>query len=343
VIYLELHPETKNGGERGNQHTGLFQYPAKLLHLTPIREDPVMNNNRRSHEASSLKTFSNDQIHHLQELVGSLSSHVHDEEKQTEEDRQVVESFVDASNSKIRAVHGYFHKLRGPVRSLFNHVLQVAKEIPSPVGLNLDAFRTDPLVNALFVCSKDIDQLLKTDPDVDAYLRAHNKYQVPVLYALLTASKSEKRTLGVGMLGEMPIRDVPQQAINFSSHKIHTPCASSAELSTALKKYLFGRVVALVKQELTSRMTNQPFKLSDDSYESRVKSLANPDVYLNTLLEYLEIPANLLSIDRTHFKLSKLGIKLDSDDRQCANEFDIHELTWSGNTQNVVLQIAYVR
>jgi hypothetical protein len=209
--------------------------------------------------------------------------------------------------------------------------------------LNLDAFRTDPLVNALFVSSKDIDQLLKTDPDVAAYLRAHNEYQVPVLYALLTASQCEKRTLGMGKLGEMLIRDVPQQAVNFYSQKIHTPCASSAALSTALKKYLFGHLVALVKQEMTSRMTSPPFKPNGDSYESRVKSLANPDVYLNTLSEYLEPPANLLSVDRTHFKLSKLGIKLDSDDRQCANEFDIHEVTWSGNTQKVVLQIAYTR
>jgi hypothetical protein len=94
---------------------------------------------------------------------------------------------------------------------------------------------------------------------------------------------------------------------------------------------------------MMSRMTNHPIKPNDDSYESRIKSLTNPDVYLNTLIEYLEIPANLLSIDKTHLKLSKLGIKLDSDDRQCANEFDIHELTWIGNTRNIVLQIAHAR
>jgi hypothetical protein len=302
-----------------------------------------MNGGRRSYEALYFRAFFDDQIHHLQELVGSLKSRIHDKEQQTEEDGQIVESFVDASNSKMRAVHGYSNKLRVHVRSLYNHVLQVAEEIPPPVDLNLNAFRTNQLVNALFVCSKDIDRLLKTDSDVNTYLRAHNKYQVPVMYALLTASKSENQTLGIGMLGEMLFRDVPQQAINFSSHKIHTPCASSAELNTALKKYLFGRVVALVKQEMTSRMSNQTFKPRDTSYKSRVKSLANPDVYLNTLIGYLETPANLLSIDKTHFKLSKLGIKLDSGNRQCANEFDIHELTWNGNTRNVILKIAHPR
>jgi hypothetical protein len=94
---------------------------------------------------------------------------------------------------------------------------------------------------------------------------------------------------------------------------------------------------------MMSRMTNHPIKPNDGSYESRVKSLINPDVYLKSLIEYLEIPPNLLSIDKTHLKLSKLGIKLGSDDRQCANEFDIHELTWIGNTRNMVLQIAHAR
>lgn len=302
-----------------------------------------MNDDRRSHEASSLRTFFDEQLDHLQKLADNLSSHIHGEAQQTKEDRKIVESFVDASNSKMRAVHDYSPKLREHVRALYNHVLQVADQIPPPVDLNLDAFRTDPLVNALFASNNDIDKLFNTDPDVNVFLRSHSQYQVPILYALLTATKSEKRTLGIGMKGDMLIREVPQQTVNFSSYKIQTPCASSSELSTALKEYLFSRVVALVKQEMTLRMTNQLFKPGDVSYESRVKSLANPDVYLNTLIEYLEVPDKLLSIDKIHFRLSKLGIKLDADDRQSANEFDIHELTWSNNTRNVVLQIALTR
>jgi hypothetical protein len=111
----------------------------------------------------------------------------------------------------------------------------------------------------------------------------------------------------------------------------------------ALKQYLFDHVVELVNQEMRSSMINQPFLPRDNSYETRVKSLANPEVYLNKLIEYLAIPANLLSIDKAHFKLSKLGMKLDSGDTQCANEFDLHELIWRGNNRDVVLQIARVR
>lgn len=304
-----------------------------------------MNDDRRSHEASMLRAFFDEQILHLQQLASNLGSHIFDVAPQSNEDRQIVESFVDASNSKMRAVQDYSDKLREPVRALYRHVLQVAGQIPPPVDLNPDAFETDPLVNALFVNGKDIDKLFTTDPDVNTYLRSHNKYQVPALYVLLTAVKSEKRTLGIGMQGDMLIREVPQQVVNFSSHKIHAPCADSTELSSALKEYLFGRVVELVKLDMTARMVaEQSTKTADDSYEARVKSLSNPDVYLDTLIGRLEIPVKLLSIDKTHFKLSKLGIKLEGDDSgQCANEFDIHELTWGNNSRNMVLQIAYGR
>ena len=302
-----------------------------------------MNDDKRSHEASSLRSFFDNQLQHLQKLVISLSDHIHNKQQHTREDRQFVESFVDASNSKMRAVQGYAHKLREPIRVLYSHVLQIADKIPPPINLNQDAFITDSLVNALFVNRKDIDTLFNTDPEASAYLRAHNKHQVPVMFALLTADKSEKRTLGMGMMGEMLIREVAQQAVNFSSHKIHTPCAYCTELSTALKQYLFNRVVALIKQEMMSRISSQTLKPNDDSYEARVKGLANPDAYLDTLIEHLENPENLLSINKIHFKLSKLGIKVNGDDRQCANEFDLHELTWSNKTQSIILQIAYFR
>jgi hypothetical protein len=220
-------------------------------------------------------------------------------------------------------------------------VIEVADQIPQPVGLNQETFETDPLVNALFVNSRDIDKLFQIDHDVVVYLRSHSSNQDPKLYALLTANKSEKRMLGVGMMGDMLIREVPQLAVNFSSYKINSPCASEEELNILLKQYLFSCVVAQIKQEMMSRMTPPPMMPGDDSYELRVKSLANPEIYLGALIGYLEAPKRLLRIEKIHFKLSKLGIKLDGDDRQSANEFDIYELTWSNNIKNVVLKIAW--
>ena len=294
-------------------------------------------------EALSLRTFFDEQIDYMHNLISSLNNYIYDEIQQTTEDKQIVENFVDASNSKMRAVQGYSDKLRVYVRTLYSHVLQVADEIPPPIDLNLETFQIDTLVNALFVNSQDIDRLFDKNPDVNAFLHSNDKNQAPILYALLTASKTEKITLGLGMQGDMIIRDLPQQVVNFSEHKIHTPCASSEELNTALKEYLFNRVVDLIRQEMNAQLHHQAFNSSDNSYEAKVNSLANPDVYLDTLIKYIEKPTELLGIDKIHLKLSKFGIKLEDDDQQRANEIDIHELVWLDNIRIVVLQIARTR
>lgn len=298
-----------------------------------------MSENNRIRAASSLRKFFDEQIAHLHHLADRLGSHLPEPAHDAKEDLQIVERFVDESNTKLRAVSGYADKLRQHVRTLYNHVHTVAGLIPEPVNLNLEAFGEEPLVNALFASSNDIAKLFDTDREVDVFCRTHNKYQTPVMYGLLTACKSEKHMLGIGMQGDMLVREVPQQAVNFSAHKLHAPCASMEELNIAMTTYLFDRVVTLLRLEMLSHMP-QP---GDDSYELRIKSLANPDVYLNTLIEYLAVPSNLLSIDKLHFRLSKLGIKLDADDRQSANEFDIHELTWGNNTRNVILQVSLTR
>lgn len=266
-----------------------------------------------------------------------------EEARRTEEDRQIVESFVDASNRKIRAVNGYSQKLRPHVRQLYNHVLEVADAIPAPIELSATAFGRDPLVNALFADSSEIEGLFRGGPEADSFCRAYHRLQVPVMYGLMTAAKTVKRTLGVGMQGDVVVHDVPQDAVNFSQHKIHAPCASATELHTALRHYLFNRVVESIRLDLAARMNANPFAAVAASYETRVNSLANPDVYVKALLEYLEEPAKLLSIEQSHLKLSKLGIKLAEEDRQCANEFDLHELAWSNHAREVVALIAYPR
>lgn len=300
-----------------------------------------MNDNRRVHEASGLRAFFNEQLQHLHGLLDHFG--IDDTESATDEELQIVESFVDTANNKMRAVQGYAEKLRSHVGALFRHVLDVAAQIPPPIELNATALRTSPIANALFVDQRDIDRLVSANTEIDAYLRNHGTLQVPVLYALLTTNKTEKSILGVGMLGDLLVRDVPQQTVNFHGHKLLMPSADSEQLGAAIKSYLFDHVVALIRQELAARRMAESFAPGEHSYRARVNSLANPDIYLHSLLEHLENPEQLLSIEKSHLMLNKLGIKLGNDDRQCRNEFDIHEITWSDHSRNVVLTVAYPR
>ncbi len=297
--------------------------------------------NKRSDAAASLRAFFDHQLHHLHELADGLSKHRQEMEQLTAEDREMVENFVDAANARMRVVHDYGGRLRDYVRGLYTHVLEIAEQIPSTIDLNQDAFRANPMVNALFVNTDDIERLFTNSPDLRSFLKLYNQQQLPVVYALLTACKSERSTLGIGMMGDLLVRDVPQQTINFSSHKLHIPCATSEALAVAVKQYLFERIVMLIKQDIAARIASHTFTSEDNSYESRLNSLANPSVYLDTLIEYLAVPDNLLRIHKSHIRLNKLGVKITEDDSQRANEFDLYELTWSDHSSHVLLQVAY--
>ncbi len=297
--------------------------------------------NKRSDAAASLRAFFDHQLHHLHELADGLSKHRQEMEQLTAEDREMVENFVDAANARMQVVHDYGGRLRDYVRGLYTHVLEIAEQIPSTIDLNQDAFRANPMVNALFVNTDDIERLFTNSPDLRSFLKLYNQQQLPVVYALLTACKSERSTLGIGMMGDLLVRDVPQQTINFSSHKLHIPCATSEALAVAVKQYLFERIVMLIKQDIAARIASHTFTSEDNSYESRLNSLANPSVYLDTLIEYLAVPDNLLRIHKSHIRLNKLGVKITEDDSQRANEFDLYELTWSDHSSHVLLQVAY--
>lgn len=322
--------------------TAVSGLQSRSLQLFMISESKqLMVDDRRSHTALSLRSFFDEQLQHLQALADSLLNFPHTLEEPVDAERQIIESFVDEANARIRAVAGYADKLRLHVCKLHQHVVDVAAELPPPVDLNHQAFMTNPLVNSLFVSTDDIDDLMRGNPELNSFLSVNGEQQAAIIFALLTAYRTEKNILGVGMMGDMLVREVPQRVVNFEAHKLHIPCVDQQQLSTLLTKYLFERIVELLKQKMALRLADEYSSKADKSYQSRLNSLANPEVYLHTLIGHLENPVNLLRIDKEHLKLSKLGIKLNMQDRDVANEFEIHELTWSNGIRNVVVQVAY--
>ena len=300
-----------------------------------------MNDNRRTPEAASLRSFFNEQIRHLHDLLDNALAA--DPEPVPDAELQVVEDFVDTANKKLRVVHGYSEQLRSHVCQLYRHVLDVAEQIPPPIELSKTALHTEPLINALFVDSRDMERLLHAPGEIEAYVRQHIDLEMPILYALLTASKTEKSILGIGMLGDLLVRDLPQQSVNFYDHQLHAPCGDSEALAAQINHFLFQRVVMLIQKRLAARMVVEAQWPSDKTYKARVNSLANPEVYLHELLTQLENPEQLLRIEKSHLLLNKLGIKINPNDDQCRNEFDIHEIIWSDQSRHIVLKIAYPR
>lgn len=296
-----------------------------------------MLDNKRTQAGLHLRAFFDEQIQHLHQLIDELGEHFQHHMSLSTEDNQIIESFVDAANSKMRIVDGYAEKLRERVRALHDHVSMITDQLPIPVALSSETFHTNPLINALFAADSDIERLLKTDQNLKAFCRSHSL--TSAIYGMLIFDKHEKHFLGVSSFGDLIVRDMPQQVVNFSSHKINVLYAENDEFQMGVRQFICERIIALLKNDLESKKTMRDLFNIDNSYEARVNSLSNPDVYLNALIDQLTEPQALLNIQITHFKLSKQGVKLSDSDFQLANEFDIYELIWSDMSCDAVLPI----
>lgn len=293
-----------------------------------------MSPERRLPTAQRLRSFFDQQIAHLQQLTSMQTPR--------DEASQRVETLIDATNARVRVVQDYKNQLRTEVIRLYQHVLEISAAIPAPIWLTRQSFSTDPLVNALFVNPDDIHSFLNQDPIVTRYLDKCNPGELAVIYGLLTAQKHEKTVLSNGLVGNQLVRELVQQTINFHSHKIQTACSSHSELENSTRDFLFKLAIEQINQALKQE-ENQLEYWTKKTYEERLQSLANPEVYLLRLLHFLKDPQQIIDIENQVLRLSKLGVKLNNEAQQAVNEFELYELIFLDQSRMTISQITCPR
>ena len=217
----------------------------------------------------------------------------------------------------------------------------MAEGIPSPILLNKESFSKNALVNALFVNVKELEELFELDQAFKQYFHDQRLQQDSYVYVYLLATRAENRTLGMDMMGEVMVRDVPQTSVNFCDLELGGYSASPDQLLTLVKKYLFDRVVENLSKTMNRKKMQEYGGNSKQSKGNVLDSLSNPQVYLQTMIDAMKYPDQLLSIEKTHLKLSKLGKKLNVESNVACNEFEIVELIWNQQLTRVILLAYY--
>ncbi|PIE43773.1 MAG: hypothetical protein CSA50_04005 [Gammaproteobacteria bacterium] len=293
---------------------------------------------RRTAEGSGLRKFFDDQLAHLGGLLAKWEAERNDKRRQLKEQKKLVESVVEGSDTRIRAVSGYVDKLRTCSCTLYQYVCQLAEQLPPPVRLNEESFTDEPLINALFANQQDITQLLSNDPALKDYLQ-NNQQSYPItVFAFLTAVKHQKTKLGMGIVNDKVVNDIIQETVNFSEHCLNSPCASKELSLSALKQFIFNLIIHQAKLAMKNKKQESDQNGHHPS-NARAQSLNNPEVYLEALTNYLNTATKHLVLEKTHLRVSKLGIKLTPEDKQAANEFDLYQLCWDKQIRQVMARV----
>ena len=145
--------------------------------------------------------------------------------------RVPVEWVVDASEPRIRLVGNYVEKLADAVETALRHSDQLLGQMPPSVALAGRAWAIDPHVNAFFATANDLREALDRPA-----LRAFFQGGARECFALMLMVKRETESLGMGLRGDMLVREVRQTVVSFSRHHLFFPATSEDALRRDLRQ-----------------------------------------------------------------------------------------------------------
>lgn len=162
---------------------------------------------------------------------------------------EAIERAVAGTDARVRAVSGYQKRLRPAVIRAIDHVVAMVEQLPPAVPANVQGYREDSRLRAMFATPDRMFTLLGNDRELGLALRASARADAP-LVALMLTEMNEKHVLGVDLEDDMLKRDVRQTVISFDAHRLVDPSADEASARRALRRRAFDAILAQVLERI---------------------------------------------------------------------------------------------
>ncbi len=157
-----------------------------------------------------------------------------------------IERVIDGTDPRLRYLPHYAKRLRDPVVHAMAHAGALTAVIPPALGLDARSYGTEPRLAALFSGAEEMRELfagqaprrdLAPDPDCP---------NSRVTFLLL-AERSERRVLGVDLVGEQLLRDVNQVAVIFSRQRLLDPGADEPQTRERVARRALAHLLGLAR------------------------------------------------------------------------------------------------
>jgi hypothetical protein len=152
---------------------------------------------------------------------------------------EAVDLVVKLSHPNIHYVSNYRKKLMPAVEHTLKYADELIVQMPAPVSIAADSWKTNPFVRAAFLDKKTFNNFFADHKQLKEFFQKTNTDRC---CALLVMDRKDKKIFGMEMEGEILKRDVLQTSVDFSDHRIVAPAISEAET----RKELSLRVLELL-------------------------------------------------------------------------------------------------
>lgn len=299
--------------------------------------------NKRVPEAFALREFFQEQWEYLQQLLEARQLNKLQQQSEAERLSSAVETIVEGTDIRLRAIGNYQKRLRKSARELLDYIVALVADMPPAVKVSQTAYSNNSLVNTLFVSTEAMHRVFSQSSPVQNYFNNLENLQRQEVFALLFLSRTVKNTFGAELRGEIILREVPQTSVSFSGHQLIAPQATEEAARGALKKTLFDSVIQQLKLKITQLRYDQTDEEKVTGVQNPQCNINNPEVYIEMLVEQLSMPQKLINLQDKLLRVSKMGIKLPLDSTIPSNKVRLHEVGIDGEQSRVVTLVRYPR
>lgn len=159
--------------------------------------------------------------------IGSVWQRLQPKERGDDPVVVATDRVVQIADPVIRQAKRYRQVLADPVAGSMRYFQSLLETIPGPVVLDRRRYYDDPTVKALFASPDELDEVLRLNPEINKLRKQGLRGD---MVAMMTMLQQERTIFGHKQEGELLVRDVRQQAVSFTDHRIVAP---SADLDTA--------------------------------------------------------------------------------------------------------------
>ena len=166
--------------------------------------------------------------------------------------RAAVERVVDGVDPRLRAVPHYQRTLWQPVERAVTYLSESVKGMPPAIPFDRHRSQVDPRLRALFLGPDHVLETLSSSPDVRGYLEQSAGPPPPELFVALRVERTERTILGMSLVDDRLMRDVPQTTVSFHNHRVAFPAADESETRRQVQSRAFDYLIEVARHRLTA-------------------------------------------------------------------------------------------
>jgi len=292
-----------------------------------------------------------------------------------------IERIVLKIDSTILPVHSFRKKILPSVRHAMQYISGLIPQVPGPLELDPDRWNDDPLLRAMFISREELIGVLQSSKALKNFFRRTNASQAFAMLVAERKEKIffgiEKS--GDIVRRDVPQKAVFFEDFKVFAPAIElaeTHLQIEHVALVTLIRQAFEKItdLQLWKEELEKQRELLEFKVkrpdiskpesglkladaSDHQMQETLKVLSDinrklkeieteldtPDHRFSHLCSILKKPEQHLELKAVSYKLSRLGILLESSSTEPANEFTVSEFKLGQDLKQVVLWIRVER